>query len=62
VQIEYLDRIYESRRWAYEIEDRQFRFENHLHGKGLDEIMATPRPEILLWKHLEFMRVHLDDL
>jgi hypothetical protein len=62
VQIEYFDRIYASRSWAYELDDRQYRFENHLHGKGLDEIMATPRPEILLWKHLEYMRIHMNDL
>ena len=45
------------REWAEKLGERQYRFENHLDGKGVKSLWkrADRRPEEILWLHLKYM-------
>ena len=57
VLVRYFMLIDSVRKWAMDLKDRQYRFENHLDGHGVKSLWRREdrRPEEILWLHLKYM-------
>ena len=62
VSVRYLKLIEDSATWTHFLRDAPLRFEQHFDSEGLRLLMTYPQPERILWKHLEFMRVHKNEM
>ena len=62
VRVRYLKMIEDSATWTHVLRDAPLRFEQHFDSEGLRLLMTYPHPERILWKHLEFMRVHKNEM
>ncbi len=62
VSVRYLKLIEDSATWTHVLRDAPLRFEQHFDSEGLRLLMTYPQPERILWKHLEFMRVHKGEM
>ena len=62
VRVRYLKMIEDSATWTHVLRDAPLRFEQHFDSEGLRLLMTYPQPERILWKHLEFMRVHKNEM
>ena len=62
VRVRYLKMIEDSATWTHVLRDAPLRFEQHFDSEGLRLLMTHPHPERILWKHLEFMRVHKNEM
>ena len=62
VRVRYLKMIEDSATWTNVLRDAPLRFEQHFDSEGLRLLMTYPQPERILWKHLEFMRVHKNEM
>ena len=62
VSVRYLKMIENSVIWTRVLNDIPLRFEQHFDSDGLRLLMSYSQPERILWNHLEFMRVHKDEM
>ena len=62
VKVGYLKLIENSVTWTRDLEDLPLRFEQHFDADGLRLLMSYTQPEKILWKNLEFMRVHKGEM
>ena len=62
VLVRYILLINDQREWAEKLGERQYRFENHLDGKGVKSLWKREdrRPEEILWRHLKYMRHYIE--
>ena len=62
VSVRYLKMIENSVIWTRLLNDLPLRFEQHFDSDGLRLLMSYNQPEKILWRHLEFMRVHKSEM
>ena len=60
VRARFIEKIAEQLSWAQKVENRQWRFESHLDGKGIKAIFRKKCPEKILWYHLKWIQNHMD--